>query len=61
MSAFIDCENGGVRDGYQDITLCVSELMIDCPGTISGFYEAMGIVKSDEKKLRYYMLLDEMF
>lgn len=61
VTALIDFGNGGVGDAYQDIALCVREFSIDCPGAVSEFYKSLGITEPDEEKLRYYMLLDEMF
>lgn len=61
ITAFIDFGNGGVGDAYQDIALCVRELTEYCPEAIPRFYELLGIRKPDEEKLRYYMLLDELF
>ncbi len=61
VTAFIDFGNGGVGDGYQDIALCVRELMQDCPEAVPEFYRSLGIREVDEEKLRYYILLDEMF
>lgn len=61
VTALIDFGNGGAGDGYQDIALCVREFSIDCPGAVPEFYKLLGITEPDEEKLRYYMLLDEMF
>ena len=61
VTAFIDFGNGGVGDGYQDIALCVRELTQDCPEAVPEFYRSLGIREVDEEKLRYYILLDEMF
>ncbi len=61
VTAFIDFGNGGVGDAYQDIALCVREFIKRCPGAIPYFYEQIGIKEIDEEKLRYYMLLDELF
>ena len=61
ITAFIDFGRGGAGDGYQDIALCIRELMENCQEAIPLFYEKLGIKHPDEDKLRYYMLLDELF
>lgn len=61
ITAFIDFGMGGVGDMYQDIALCVREFLKHCPEAISLFWKYLGIKKADENKLRYYMLLDELF
>lgn len=61
ITAFIDFGRGGAGDGYQDIALCIRELMEYCPEAIPLFYEKLGIKHPDQDKLRYYMLLDELF
>lgn len=61
VTAFIDFGNGGVGDAYQDIALCVREFIKRCPGAVPYFYGQLGIKEPDEEKLRYYMLLDELF
>ena len=71
ITGFIDWGNGGVADRWQDIALCVRSLRHNC--TESGLYgeaecqryerllfSEIG-VEPCEEKIRYYILLDELF
>ena len=59
----------GVSDKWQDIALCYRSLRDNMNGSYGGkvydfnpdlFFKKLGIEK-DEKKLNYYLLLDELF
>ncbi len=71
VTGFLDWGNGGIADRWQDIALCVRSLrrnQIDFAGYSQADYEKgkaqlfaeLGI-KPDEEKIRYYVLLDELF
>ena len=68
---FIDWGTGGIADRWQDIALCVRSLrhnMVACAGYgeadylrhVKMLFEAIGM-EPDEDKIRYYILLDELF
>ncbi|MBQ5323467.1 MAG: hypothetical protein J6J07_08525, partial [Oscillospiraceae bacterium] len=60
----------GIADRYQDIALCYRSLHHNFSGIYGGkpysgydesmLFEALGI-KPDFEKIRYYILLDELF
>ena len=64
----IDLGDAGIADKWRDITLCYRSLKHNVDGTY-GRYEGVDPdrlfielgIKKDEKKLRYYLLLDELF
>jgi len=60
ISGFIDMGRGGVGDRYQDIALCVRELM-DYDETYTELLFHYLNIKPDYEKIRYYILLDELF
>ncbi len=69
VSGFIDLGNAGIADRWRDISLCYRSLKHNCDGTYGTVYpdvwpeqlfDALGIVP-DWEKLRYYILLDELF
>jgi len=60
VSAFIDMGRGGIGDRYQDIALCVRELM-DYEKTYTELLFSYLNMKPDYEKIRYYILLDELF
>ncbi len=60
ISGFIDMGRGGVGDRYQDIALCVRELM-DYDKTYTELFFSHLNMKPDYEKIRYYILLDELF
>jgi len=70
-TGFIDWGNGGVADRWQDIALCVRSLRYNCMEYIDCseekyqkykdlLFKELGI-EADEEKIRYYILLDELF
>lgn len=66
ISGFIDLGNCGIADKYQDIALCYRSLLYNCgDGEYKDFkpemlFEELGI-EPDWQKIRYYILLDELF
>jgi len=60
ISGFIDMGRGGVGDRYQDIALCVRELM-DYEKTYTELLFRCLNIEPDYEKIRYYILLDELF
>lgn len=70
ISGFIDWGNGGIGDQYQDIALCYRSLLHNYSGKYSKrtyedfhpemLFEELGI-EPDWEKIRYYILLDELF
>ena len=69
VSGFIDLGSAGVADRWRDISLCYRSLRHNCDGTYGSRYpdvrpeqlfDALGIAP-DWEKLRYYILLDELF
>ena len=70
VSGFIDLDDAGVGDKWRDIALCHRSLKHNFDGTYGGriypdfdpdmLFDALGI-DPDRDKLRYFMLLDELF
>lgn len=70
VSGFIDCGDMGICDKWKDIALCYRSLKHNFDGTFGGkvypdfnpdlLFEALGI-KPDWEKIRYWILLDELF
>jgi aminoglycoside phosphotransferase/GNAT superfamily N-acetyltransferase len=68
VTGFIDMGRGGSADKWQDIALCVRSLRYNLRGLeeqqresyVDLLFAHLGI-KPDEEKLRYYILLDELF
>lgn len=70
FSGFVDIGRMGVADRYQDIALCLRSLRHNFDGVYNGisyggfdekkFFDALGI-EPDYDKIRYYILLDELF
>jgi len=66
INGFIDLGRMGITDKYQDIALCYRSLKHNYDGKIyEGYrpemlFEKLGIVP-DWEKIRYYILLDELF
>ncbi|MDR0293166.1 MAG: aminoglycoside 3'-phosphotransferase [Oscillospiraceae bacterium] len=71
VTGFLDWGNGGIADRWQDIALCVRSLQYNYM-EYAGYgkedyrkykallFEELGI-EPDEEKIRYYILLDELF
>lgn len=70
VSGFIDLGDTGIGDKWRDISLCYRSLKHNFDGTFGGMvysdfdpdmlFEKLGVEKNNEK-LRYYILLDELF
>ncbi|WP_294470630.1 APH(3') family aminoglycoside O-phosphotransferase [uncultured Ruminococcus sp.] len=68
LSGFIDTGDAGIADKWRDIALCWRSLKHNTDGTYGRYegvdpdrlFDELGI-KKDSKKLRYYLLLDELF
>lgn len=71
VCGFIDLGRSGIADRYQDLALCYRSLRDNLKGDYTGkvyggareaegLFEKLGIVP-DWDKIRYYMLLDELF
>ncbi|MBQ8623450.1 MAG: aminoglycoside 3'-phosphotransferase [Oscillospiraceae bacterium] len=70
ISGYIDLGDMGVGDKWRDIALCYRSLKHNMDGTFGGkvyegfnpdlLFEKLGIEKN-EKKLDYYIMLDELF
>ena len=68
FSGYIDLGDAGIADKWRDISLCYRSLKHNVDGTYDRYegvdpdrlFIELGI-KKDEKKLRYYLLLDELF
>lgn len=70
ISGFIDLGRAGAADKYQDIAICYRSLKHNMNGRYGGrkyenfdpdiLFEKLGI-KPDWNKIRYYILLDELF
>ncbi len=62
ISGYIDLGRSGIGDKWQDIALCVRSLKhnFHSDAYCSQFFEELGI-EYDEEKVKYYILLDELF
>ena len=70
VSSFIDLGGTGIADKWKDIALCYRSLKHNFDGTYGGkvypdfnpdmLFDALGI-EPDREKIRYYILLDELF
>lgn len=70
VSGFIDCGDTAIGDKWKDIALCYRSLKHNFDGTFGGkvypdfnpdlLFEALGI-EPDWDKIRYWILLDELF
>ena len=71
ISGFIDLGKAGIADRWQDLAICYRSLKHNFEGKYNGghpykgyspeqFFERMGIRENPEK-LKYYILLDELF
>ena len=69
VSCFIDLGRSGIADPYQDIALGYRSILHNCDGTYGPVYDGfepemlfsqLGI-RPDWDKIRYYILLDELF
>ena len=70
LSGLIDLGNAGIADKWEDIAMCYRSLKHNFDGTYGGkvyegfrpevLFEKLGI-EPDMEKIRYYILLDELF
>lgn len=70
ISGYLDLGRGGIADRYQDIALAYRSLLHNFDGTYGGkvypdfqperLFDALNITP-DWEKIRYYILLDELF
>ncbi len=70
VSGFIDLGRSGIADKYQDIALCYRSLAHNCKGAYGGrvyegfdatiLFDELNIIP-DWNKIKYYILLDELF
>lgn len=70
IKGFIDLDRAGIGDKWNDIALCYRSLKHNFDGTYGGkvyedfnpdmLFEALGI-EPDWEKIKYYLLLDELF
>ncbi len=68
VSGYIDLDHCGISDPYQDIALCYRSLSHNFNGKYGHFpgydpkmlFEALGM-EPDMDRIRYYILLDELF
>lgn len=66
FTGLIDMGRAGIADKWQDIALCVRSLGYNLRGIgdkdyyVNLLFEKLGLVP-DEEKLRYYILLDDLF
>lgn len=69
ISCLIDLGNAGIADKWQDLALCYRSLKHNANGSYGKIYSGiheddlfklLGI-EPDPEKLRYYILLDELF
>jgi kanamycin kinase/aminoglycoside 3'-phosphotransferase-3 len=71
IAGFLDWGNGGIADRWQDIALCIRSLRhnyVECAGYGESEYQRYKAllyreldIEPDEEKIRYYILLDELF
>jgi len=62
VSGFLDLGRSGIADKWQDIALCVRSLKYNLKTDAyrERFFKELGI-EPDEEKIRYFILLDELF
>lgn len=69
VSGFIDLGDAGIGDKWRDIALCCRSLRHNMDGTFGKAYEGVNAddlftmlgIEPNWEKLRYYLLLDELF
>lgn len=65
LTGFVDLGRAGISDRYQDIALCLRSLKYNLKEKYKESYQDLFFsilgVEYDEKKLFYYLLLDELF
>jgi aminoglycoside 3'-phosphotransferase-2 len=62
VSGLVDCGRAGLADPYQDLALAARSIGANLgPQWVPEFFERYGIGEVNERKLRFYTLLDEFF
>ena len=64
FAGFIDLDGAGIADRYTDISVFFRSFEYNCrvPADLrSTFYDAYGIDSLDADKMRFYLLLDDLF
>ena len=62
VSGLIDCGSAGLADPYQDLALAARSITANLgPQWVPEFFARYGIGEVNERKLRFYTLLDEFF
>lgn len=63
ISGFIDVGRSGITDKYQDLAICARSIKHNFKNNrlVEEFFDKYGINDVDYKKLKYYLLLDELF
>ena len=62
LSGFIDCARAGVADPYQDLALAARSISRNLGVRwVLPFFERYGVPVPDERKMKFYTLLDEFF
>jgi aminoglycoside 3'-phosphotransferase-2 len=62
VSGFVDCGRAGLADPYQDLALAARSIACNIgPRWVPEFFSRYGTNVVDERKLRFYTLLDEFF
>lgn len=62
LSGFIDLDRGGVADRYQDIALAVRNIKDEFGDELVNlFFREYGLKRIDQRKIDFYVLLDEFF
>jgi aminoglycoside 3'-phosphotransferase-2 len=62
VAGFVDCGRAGLADPYQDLALAARSVAWNLgPPWVPELFRRYGIERVDERKLRFYTLLDEFF
>jgi aminoglycoside 3'-phosphotransferase-2 len=62
FTGFVDCGRLGRSDRYQDLAICSNSIEVNLgSGWIAPFLHAYGLPSVDEKRMRFYRMLDEFF
>jgi aminoglycoside 3'-phosphotransferase II len=62
ITGVVDCGRAGIADRHQDLALAVRSIIHNFGDVwVAPFLEAYGLPRPQEKKLRFYTLLDEFF
>lgn len=62
IAGLVDCGRAGIADRHQDLALAVRSIIYNFGDSwVEPFIQAYGLPRPQEKKLRFYTLLDEFF